>query len=92
MLPTTRDSAKVSGIHVGCERSRHIHRHIYGEDCPSVELCPRHLFDAGDALGLMRCCMVEHKVELSGRVAVVPWGADLPLVKDALASLATRAA
>jgi hypothetical protein len=76
---------------VGCERSRGIHRHIYGEDCPYVELCPRHLFNPGGVLGLMRCCLVEGSVKLSGRVACVPWGADLPLVREALAALLRQA-
>jgi hypothetical protein len=31
--------------------------------------------------------MVEKKVELSGRVALVPWGAELPLVEEALRAL-----
>ncbi len=76
---------------VGCERSRYIHRHLYGEDCPSVELCPRRLFDTRGALSLMRCCLVEKTVELSGRIACVPWGAELPLVNEALAALVKKA-
>ena len=72
---------------VGCERSRQIHAHLYGQDCPRIELCPRKLFDPGNALALMRCCMVEKKVELSGRIAFLPWGAELPLVEEALAAL-----
>ena len=72
---------------VGCERSRQIHNHIYGEDCPSIELCPRKLFDPRATLALMRCCMVEKRVELSGRVAFVPWGAELPLVEEAITVL-----
>jgi hypothetical protein len=26
---------------VGCERSRQIHRHVYGDDPPRIELCPK---------------------------------------------------
>jgi hypothetical protein len=66
---------------VGFQRSRQIHRHFYGEDCRNIELCPRKLFDPGDTLALMRCCMVEKKVDQSGRVAFVPWGAELALVE-----------
>jgi hypothetical protein len=76
---------------LGCERSRQIHRHLYGDDCPRIDLCPRQLFDAGDALALMRCCMVEKRVELWGNVAIVPWGAELPLVEEALTALIARA-
>jgi hypothetical protein len=83
--------ARQDWVLVGCERSRHIHRHFYGEDCPFVELCPRRLFEVGSRLTLMRCCLVEKKVELSGRIAYVPWGADLPLVKEGLAALVRQA-
>jgi hypothetical protein len=72
---------------IGCARSAQIHRHVYGEDCPRIELCPKHLFGARGGLALMRCCMVEKRVELAGRVAFVPWGAELSLIEEALRAL-----
>ena len=72
---------------VGCARSQQIHRHFYADDCPRIELCPKHLFDAPGGLALMRCCMVETRVECSGRVVFVPWGADLSLIEEALRTL-----
>jgi hypothetical protein len=72
---------------VGCARSAQIHRHVYGDDCPRIELCPKYLFDERGGLALMRCCMVEKRVELFGRVAFVPWGADLSLIEEALRAL-----
>jgi hypothetical protein len=36
-------------ILVGCERSREMHRHIYGDEPPRIELCPKKLFVAGNA-------------------------------------------
>ena len=72
---------------VGCERSRQIHHHIYGDDPPCIELCPKKLFATDGALALMRCCMVERSYKLSGKVATVPWGADLPLIEDAIRAL-----
>jgi len=72
---------------VGCERSRQVHYHIYGDAPPRIELCPKKLFAAGGALALMRCCMVEKSVDLSGHVAIVPWGAELSLIEDALRAL-----
>jgi hypothetical protein len=72
---------------VGCARSQQIHRHFYGDDCPRIDLCPRHVFDVPGGLALMRCCMVEKRVERSGRVAFVPWGADLSLIEEALRTL-----
>jgi hypothetical protein len=72
---------------VGCDRSLVIHRHLYGNDCPRIELCPRKLFATDDAPALMRCCMVEKGFELSGRIAVVPWGADRSVIEAALHAL-----
>lgn len=72
---------------VGCERSRQIHRHVYGDEPSRIELCPKKLFVAGDAPALMRCCMVKGSFELRGNVAVVPWGADLPVVEEAIRAL-----
>ena len=74
-------------ILVGCERSREIHRHIYGDEPPRIELCPKKLFVAGNAPALMRCCMVKGSFELRGRVAAVPWGADLDVVEEAIRAL-----
>jgi hypothetical protein len=76
---------------VGCERSQQIHRHFYGDEAPRIELCPKKLFVGDVALGLMRCCMVERQFEISGSVAIVPWGAELPLIEQALRALLDRA-
>ena len=79
--------ARQDWVLVGCERSRQIHCHIYGDEPPRIELCPKKLFVAGNALALMRCCMVENSCELRGKVAVVPWGADLPVIEEAIRAL-----
>jgi hypothetical protein len=72
---------------VGCERSRQIHEHLYGDRPPSREICPRIL--AGQRAGptLVKCCMLESGIELEGQVAVVPWGADLGDVEAGLREL-----
>ena len=72
---------------VGCERSRQIYRHVYGDEPRRIELCPKKLFVAGDAPALMRCCMVEGSFELRCKVAVVPWGADLSVIEEAIRAL-----
>jgi len=72
---------------VGCKRSRQIHCHVYGDDPPRIELCPKKLFAADGALALMRCCMVERSFSLFGNVAIVPWGAELSLIEDAIRAL-----
>jgi hypothetical protein len=72
---------------VGCERSRQIHCHVYGDEPPSVEMCPREL-DPGSALpSLTKCCMLEDRLEREGSKVVVPWGASLAEVREGLALL-----
>jgi len=79
--------ARRDWVLVGCERSRQVHHHVYGDDPLRIELCPKVLFAVNAGLVLMRCCMVEKSFELCGGVAIVPWGADLPLVEDAIRAL-----
>lgn len=76
---------------VGCERSRQIHEHLYGDRPPSREICPRIL--AGQRTGptLVKCCMLESGIERDGQVVVVPWGADLGDVEAGLRELETPA-
>ncbi len=72
---------------VGCERSRQIHEHIYGDRPPSVEICPRKLAGNRESPTIVKCCLLEHGVERAGSVLVVPWGADLDEVEAALREL-----
>ena len=77
---------------IGCERSRQIHRHFYGDDPPSVEMCPRELVDArsdpaSDAPILTKCCDLEEGVIQDGATTVVPWGATLSEVHAGLRRL-----
>lgn len=69
---------------IGCERSLQFHRHYYGDEPPRIELCPRKLAGGRDAPTLLKCCLLEFGIELDGQVAVVPWGADLKMVEEAL--------
>lgn len=72
---------------VGCERSRQIHRHVYGDEPPSVELCPRELAGPTDEFTLTKCCLLEDWIERDGRTVVVPWGASLAEVREGLGLL-----
>lgn len=86
---------------VGCARSRQIHRWFYGEDVPTVEMCPYALARRGQAgrapdgpcgaaepgpVILTKCCMLEEGIETDGRIVVVPWGASLAEVRGGLAA------
>jgi len=75
---------------IGCERSLQFHRHFYGDEPPRVELCPRQLAGSRDEPTLLKCCLLEYHLEVDGNRAVVPWGADLKMVEQALRALACR--
>jgi hypothetical protein len=72
---------------IGCERSLQFHRHYYGDEPPRVEMCPRRLTPASGRPTLLKCCLLEFDIEHDGMTAVVPWGADLPMVEQALVLL-----
>jgi len=72
---------------IGCERSLQFHRHYYGNEPPRVEMCPRRLTPASRRPTLLKCCLLEFGIEQEGMTAVVPWGADLAMVEQALSLL-----
>lgn len=72
---------------IACERSRQIHRHFYGDEAPRIEMCPRQLTRDNGSLTLLKCCLLEEHIEVDGTCAVVPWGADLSHVEEALQQL-----
>lgn len=72
---------------VGCDRSRQIHRWVYGDDPPSVEMCPRELTAPSEVPTLTKCCMLEFGIERDGTMVVVPWGASLDEIRGGLRAL-----
>ncbi len=72
---------------IACERSRQIHRHFYGDEAPCIEMCPRKLAQDDGSPTLVKCCLLESHIEVDGNWAVVPWGADLAQVEEALKQL-----
>ncbi len=72
---------------IGCERSLQFHRHYYGDEPPRVEMCPRRLAPESNRPTLLKCCLLEFGIECEGNRAVVPWGADLGMVEQALGLL-----
>jgi hypothetical protein len=74
---------------LGCARSRQLHRWFYGRGAPGPDTCPRALTSGPGPL-LTKCCLLEDRTEIDGDVAVVPWGASLEQVRQALATLARR--
>lgn len=82
--PSVRDWALL-----GCARSRQIHQWFYKRSAPGSDTCPRF---SGPTTGpvLTKCCLLEDRVEIDGDTAVVPWGASLAQVGEALGELARR--
>lgn len=80
---------------VGCERSREIYQHAYGNDAPFVEICPREILlsrGGPDEPTLTKCCRLEEEIERAGLMVVVPWGATLRHVREGLRQLAEAVA
>lgn len=89
---------------IGCERSRQIHRHFYGDEPPWVEMCPRSLMETfdkacpegfkgpgappGSKPRMLKCCLLESEIEIKDHTVVVPWGATLQQVEQGLRALA----
>jgi hypothetical protein len=70
---------------LGCERSRQIHSELYGaEPAARVEMCPRVRAGARSEPTLVKCCLRERGIEADGGIVVVPWGATLEEVREAL--------
>jgi hypothetical protein len=94
----TRPAGREDWLLIGCERSLQFHRHFYGDEPPQVDLCPRArlaadaAFAAGEELALIKCCLLERGVEVAGRCAVVPWGANLDEIRTGLRTLLLEAA
>jgi hypothetical protein len=84
----TRPVKRGDWLLIGCERSLQFHRHFYGDEPERVDICPRKRdSEKGAALRLVKCCLLERGVEMDGRTAVVPWGANLDEVRVALRRL-----
>ena len=74
---------------IGCERSQQIHEWFYGERAPQVDICPRKRTGGSGAI-LAKCCLLESDIEVDDGRVVVPWGASLAQISEALQSLVDR--
>jgi hypothetical protein len=83
----TRPAERRDWLMIGCERSLQFHRHFYGDEPPRLDLCPRNRVRDGGGLALVKCCLIERGIEVGGGTAVVPWGANLDEVREALRRL-----
>jgi hypothetical protein len=73
---------------VGCERSRQIHAALYGrEPHQRIDFCPLRNDDERRAPTLTKCCLRERGIEREDARMIVPWGASLEEVRQALKEL-----
>ncbi|MCZ7572567.1 MAG: hypothetical protein M5U01_28770 [Ardenticatenaceae bacterium] len=72
---------------IGCERSLQVHRHFYGDEPATIEMCPRRLAPPADKPTLLKCCLLESGIEVDGQTVIVPWGATLQQVEEGLRAL-----
>ncbi len=72
---------------IGCERSQQIHEWFYGERAEQVDICPRQRCPGRGAV-LSKCCLLEHEIAVEDGQVVVPWGATLEQVGEALSLVA----
>jgi hypothetical protein len=70
---------------IGCERSQQIHQWFYGERANQVDVCPR-VVPVGPTAGpvLTKCCLLEREIVAETGQVVVPWGASLAQISEAL--------
>ena len=73
---------------LGCERSRQIHEWFYGDAPPGADMCPRRASVPKDVVVLAKCCLLEASIEVDDDRVVVPWGASMAQVSEALTSIA----
>jgi hypothetical protein len=72
---------------IGCQRSREIHRHFYGDEPTWLEMCPPLLVEDDGRPTMVKCCLLEEEVAVEGQRVVVPWGATLAQVEQGLRAL-----
>lgn len=85
----TRPATRDEWVMIGCERSLQFHRHFYGDEPRQIDICPRKRVEKQSRAGrwLVKCCMLERGMEFVDNQAIVPWGANLDEVRNALRQL-----
>lgn len=69
---------------IGCELSKQVAMELYGRDLPFIQICPKRLVGEPDVPTIVKCCELQSGFETSGKLAVVPWGAGMADVIQAL--------
>lgn len=72
---------------VGCELSRKVARELYGRDLPFVQMCPKRLAGEVDTPTIVKCCELQSGYDIDGKLAIVPWGARIEDIVQAMRHL-----
>lgn len=72
---------------IGCETSRRIFNELYGRDVSLINTCPKDFCPKDDVKTIARCCKIKTGHIIEGNVALVPWGATVPEITEAIKAL-----
>jgi hypothetical protein len=72
---------------VGCDLSGRIFASLYRRDVPRIDMCPQELAPKDGRKRLVKCCKVRDGFQIKGDLAIVPWGATVQEVADAIKAL-----
>lgn len=72
---------------VGCDLSRRIFTSVYRKGIRQVNMCPRDLAPKDGLPRIVKCCKVKEGYELDGSTVIVPWGATVREVAEAMQAL-----
>ncbi len=72
---------------IGCDLSQRIFRSVYRRDVDLINVCPWDLIPDDDVPTIVKCCKIKNGHRIDGTVAVVPWGATIPEVAEAIVAL-----
>ncbi|MGD0056426.1 MAG: hypothetical protein ABSB83_01035 [Methanomassiliicoccales archaeon] len=75
---------------VGCDLSRRIFSSTYRKEIVQVNMCPRDLAPKDGFPRIVKCCKIKEGYELDGSTAIVPWGATVKEVAEAVRALLNR--
>jgi hypothetical protein len=72
---------------IGCEYSKKVAKEIYDNEIPFIQMCPKRIARDSDTPGITKCCELQSGFEVEGNLAVVPWGARVDDIVQALKHL-----
>ncbi|MCQ2078974.1 MAG: hypothetical protein MJZ38_02820 [archaeon] len=72
---------------VGCRLSKRIFSELYGREVPFINVCPKDNVPEDGMKTIVKCCRVKNGHEIDGDVVMVPWGATVPEVVEAIKAI-----